>query len=121
MRPWLTAASPPSVVDLPWPSTPPVPAEPVTLPVANALSMMPLLKPTSPPPAPFEPTVTVPIAQAWPAPQLVAAVGAVSLPKIVPKFCPTSPPATANWQVPLAEQSAPLSGTLAVEVTLPVA
>ena len=121
MRPWLTAASPPNVVDLPWSSTPPVPAAPVTLPVANALSMMPLLKPTSPPPAPFEPTVTAPVAQAWPAPQLWVSVGSVSFPTMVPKFCPTRPPATANWQALPTEQPVPLSGTLAVEVTLPVA
>ena len=33
----------------PSPSTPPVPGAPVTLPAANALVMMPLLNPTSPP------------------------------------------------------------------------
>ena len=48
---------------------------------ADALSMMPALNPTSPPPVPFEPTLTFP-----PADELV----------IVPKFSPTRPPAETS-------------------------
>ena len=55
--PGLLAASPPSVVN------PLVPAAPVTSPVANAFVMVPLLKPTSPPPIPFDPTLTATDAQ----------------------------------------------------------
>jgi hypothetical protein len=40
--------------------TPPLPAAPVTLPLADPPSMMPVLKPTSPPAVPFEPTLTFP-------------------------------------------------------------
>ena len=43
-------------------TTPPVPAAPATLPTANALLTMPLLKPTSPPAVPLLPTKTSPIA-----------------------------------------------------------
>src|SRR6266516_4438795 len=68
--------------------------------------MMPPLKPTSPPPVAFEPTLTFP-----PADELV----------IVPKLCPTRPPAETFWQELLAAQFGPFWGTLAVEVTLPVA
>ena len=52
MAPRFTAASPPSVVN------PLVPAAPVTSPLANAFAMVPLFKPTSPPPLPFDPTLT---------------------------------------------------------------
>ena len=66
----------------PSPSTPPEPGAPVTLPAANALAMTPVLKPTSPPAVPFEPTKTSPIA---------------SEKAMVPKFSPTSPPADTCW------------------------
>jgi hypothetical protein len=55
-----------------------VPAAPVTLPLANASLMMPKLRPTSPPPAPFGPTLIFPAADEL---------------TIVPKFCPVRPPA----------------------------
>ena len=57
---------------------PPAPAAPVTLPVANALVMLPVLNATSPPAVPFEPTLTAPLADE---------------PAIVPGLVPTSPPA----------------------------
>src|SRR5262245_14646103 len=68
--------------------------------------MMPPLNPTSPPPVPFEPTLTFP-----PADELA----------IVPKFCPAKPPAETFWQELLAAQFGPFGKTLAVEVTLPLA
>ena len=40
-----------------------VPAAPVTSPVANAFVMVPLLEPASPPPIPFDPTLTATDAQ----------------------------------------------------------
>ena len=49
--------------------SPPAPAGPVTLPVANALLMLPALSATSPPAVPFVPTLTAPLAQVWPAAQ----------------------------------------------------
>src|SRR5262245_51828543 len=83
-----------------------MPAAPVILPLASAFAMMPPLNPTSPPPVPFEPTLTFP-----PADELA----------IVPKFCPAKPPAETFWQELLAAQFWPFWGTLAVEVTLPLA
>src|SRR6266498_1945483 len=83
-----------------------LPAAPVTLPVANASSMRPELKPTRPPPVPFEPTRTFPPADES---------------AIEPKFCPTKPPAETFWQELLGAQFGPFWLTLAVEVTLPFA
>jgi hypothetical protein len=74
------------------PPSPPVPAAPVTLPVANAFAMLPVLEPTSPPPVPFEPTLTLPCAYDWPV--------------IPPEFSPTSPPTRLNappLMLPLAD------------------
>src|SRR5262245_33831448 len=98
--------SPPSVGVPPCALAPPVPAAPVTLPLADPLSMMPELKPTSPPPEPFEPTLTLPWAKES---------------EISPKFCPTRPPADVYWQELLPAQFWPFWTTLAVEVTAPLA
>src|SRR5262245_1587124 len=98
--------SPPSVVVPPCALAPPVPAAPVTLPVADAPSMMPALKPASPPPVPFEPPLTLPWAKES---------------EISPKFCPTRPPAEVYWQELLPAQFGPFWTTLAVEVTAPLA
>ena len=85
----------------------PVPAAPVTSPLAHDATISPLLRPASPPPVPFGPTLTFPSANEN---------------AIWPKFCPTRPPAAANWQELLPAQAAELCGwTAAVEVTLPVA
>ena|SRR5436190_5411659 len=85
---------------------PVVPAKPVTPPVADALSMMPALNPTRPPPVPFEPTAMLPPAKE---------------PVTVPKFCPTSPPAETFWQELLAAQFGSVWMTVALEVTVPLA
>src|SRR3954468_17681633 len=97
IAPRLTAARPLSVVN------PLMPAEPVTSPVANAVVMVPLLDPTSPPPIPFEPTLTTTAAQVKPNPQGVVTAGTVT-PATPPRFCPTRPPAllplpTCTWPV----------------------
>src|SRR5262249_50279730 len=106
ISPCLLPATPPSVVLPPCPLRPLVPAAPVTFPVANAFSMIPELKPTSPPPVAFEPTRTFPPADES---------------AIAPKFCPTRPPAETLWHELLAAQSGPVWTTLAVAVTLRVA
>src|SRR5438270_172124 len=111
---------------------------PVTLPVANATPITPLFLPTSPPPAPPVPTTTAPLAQVKPAAQTDPSDGAVRLTAaevrtsevvrlasklrfvpIVPKFCPTSPPALIESHEP--EQSPRLELTAAVAVTFPLA
>ena len=74
--------------------SPPAPAGPVTLPVANALLMLPALSATSPPAVPFVPTLTAPLAQVWPAAQ--SRFAGTVVPSIAPAFCPTSPPAKAE-------------------------
>src|SRR5512133_931981 len=83
-----------------------LPAAPATLPIADALSMIPALNPTSPPPVPFEPTAMLPPADEW---------------TIVPKFSPTRPPAETFWQELLAAQFGPVCTTLAVDDTFPLA
>src|SRR5262245_9708870 len=77
IEPRFTAASPPSVVN------PLTPAAPVTSPVANAFVMVPLFKPTSPPPLPFGPTLT--------------ATSVAETLLIVPAFVPASVP--TNWEL----------------------
>src|SRR5262245_33760490 len=98
--------NPPSVVVPPCPLMPLLPAAPVTLPVADALAMMPALKPTRPPPVPFKPTAMLPAADDW---------------AIVPKFPPTKPPAETLWQELLAAQFGLVCKTLAVDATFVVA
>ena len=72
IEPRFTAASPPSVV------IPLLPAAPVTSPVANAFVMVPLLKPTRPPPLAFAATLTATAAQVWPAMQGWVSAGTVA-------------------------------------------
>src|SRR5215470_18677516 len=87
IEPVFTAASPPSVVN------PLVPATPATSPVADAFVMVPLFKPTSPPPLPFAPTLT--------------ATSVAEMLLIEPAFVPASVP--ANWEFrPLTVTSARL-------------
>jgi hypothetical protein len=86
------------MVPLPVPTRPPASRFAMfglpTLPVANALVMLPVLSATSPPAVPFVPTLTAPLAQAWPAAQ--SRFAGTVVPAIAPAFCPTSPPAKAE-------------------------
>ena len=96
--PRLLPANPPRRVAA---SLSPRPLSPVTLPVANDFSIVPWLKPTSPPPVPIMPTLTLPVAQEKLAPiaqvdrsSTVVCTGVVVL-VMVPEFSPTRPPALA--------------------------
>src|SRR6516165_1263495 len=98
IEPRLTAASPPSVVN------PLVPTAPVTSPVANAFVIAPLLEPTSPPPRLFDPTLTAPLAQVWPAAQ--GSTGTVVAPAMLAEATVTLPLAWELVMVPLTELEA---------------
>src|ERR671923_2627606 len=102
IEPRFTAARPPSVVN------PLAPAAPVMSPVANAFVIGPLLEPTSPPPIPFDPTFTAPVAQVWPATQGWVSAGAVAL-TIVPRLRAARPPTVlpvppSTWPVAKEER-----------------
>ena len=95
--------------------TPRVPAAPVTFPVANALVMVPLLRPASPPAVPLTPTLTAPLAHAWPAAQSWVRLAAAA-PVIVPKFFPARPPTKLSappLTSPVAEEPVIVSWLLA--------
>ena len=102
-RPRLVPTRPPRIVLGSCPGWPPVlPAAPVTAPLALPLKISPLLKPTNPPPRPFEPVWTAPVAET----EL-----ATNMSPTVPLLKPTSPPALMLWQ----------SGLQLVVPTAPVA
>ena len=80
----------------------PLAPPPVTLPLADALVMLPLLNATSPPAVPFAPTITAPPADD---------------PAIVPRLVATSPPAVFEAVVELESPTLTVTAELELAMT----